>query len=251
MSEKSNKFALDILVSLIPGTLLVLFMFLGMYISEVRVEYGILPRNMIGLRGILLTPFIHGDWLHFFSNMSGIWVLMGLLVFFYKDIWLSSLAWIWFLDGFWVWAGARESFHIGASGIVYGLAGFLFFSGILRKDKGLKAVAMLVVMFYGGLVWGIVPIDPTMSWEAHLFGLVAGAITAWYYRKDGPMNQEEYVWIDDIDDNAFKYWEIGALDEHAEEQIHDAIEVDEPETPKIEPLKWTYTYTFVPTKKED
>ena len=237
----------DILLATIPGSILVIGMFLGMMTTEDWVMFGIYPRSFVGLRGILFTPFIHADWMHFFSNMSGIWVLMALLTFFYKEIWFSVITWIWFLDGFWVWAGARESYHIGASGIVYGLAGFIFLSGIMRNNRSLKIISLLVVMFYGGLVWGVIPIDPKMSWEAHLFGLIAGFITAFFYRNDGPANEPDYTWVDDIADDAYKYWEIGALEEMDESEMNPQEGQEQPvENVNSEEKPWKFTYHYKP-----
>lgn len=93
---------------------------------------------------------------------------------------------IWLFTGFWVWLAARKEAHIGASGLIYGLVCFLFLSGILRKDTRLLAVSLLVTFLYGSLVWGILPVDQSISWESHLFGSIAGFFCAIYYRKLGP-----------------------------------------------------------------
>jgi membrane associated rhomboid family serine protease len=100
------------------------------------------------------------------------------------------------LSGFWLWLSGREAYHIGASGIVYGLSAFLFFSGIIRRHTGLMAVSLVVVFLYGGLVWGIFPLFVKMSWEAHLSGLMAGTLMAFYFRKEGTQ-RKVYEWDDE------------------------------------------------------
>jgi membrane associated rhomboid family serine protease len=157
---------------------------------------GIFPRTLSGLPGILTTPFVHGDFQHLMANTVPILVLGSALFYFYKDIAFRILLFIWVLTGLWVWIGARPSYHIGASGIVYGLSAFIFASGIIRRHTGLMSVALVVVFLYGSLIWGIFPEffpkDP-ISWESHLFGLVAGAALALVYRKEGPQRRV-YSW---------------------------------------------------------
>jgi membrane associated rhomboid family serine protease len=97
-----------------------------------------------------------------------------------------------------VWIGGRTAYHIGASGLIYGFASFLFFSGIIRKNLNLLAISLLVVFLYGGLVWGLFPFDYKISWESHLFGALTGFILAFVFRNYGPPPAEES--IDDEDD---------------------------------------------------
>ena len=156
---------------------------------------GVYPRHLEGLKGIITMPFIHGDFKHLFSNSVPLLILGAALIYFYKEIALRVFLWIWFLDGLWLWLGGRENYHIGASGIVYGLSAFLFLSGLIRKDTRLIAISMLVVFLYGGLVWGMFPdfLGAQVSWEAHLYGAVAGALCAYVYRKEGPQ-RKQYDW---------------------------------------------------------
>lgn len=167
-------------------------------------EYGVYPHTLTGLRGILFSPFIHGDLYHLFDNSIPLLALGTLLFYFYRDIaWEVSLL-TWLISGFWLWIIGRPSFHIGASGFVYALAGFLFFSGIFRRNASLLTISLLVVFLYGSLIWGIFPIDQHISWEGHLAGAVAGTLMAWNYRKKGPKNPEPKHW-DDPDDSD-PYW---------------------------------------------
>jgi len=170
-------------------------------------DYGLYPREWIGLRGVVFMPFLHGDFKHLISNSIPLLVLGGGLTYFYPTLYKKVIFWIIVAGGFWLWLGGRSSYHIGASGLVYGLSSFLFFSGFLRKDLRLMALSMLVVFLYGGMVWGILPLIKEVSWEGHLFGGLAGALMAWVYRTDGPQ-RKQYVWDleeeDEDEDDA--YW---------------------------------------------
>lgn len=156
-------------------------------------NYGVFPREISGLTGILFTPLIHADFEHLISNSIPLLILGAGLVYFYKEIALKVFLFIYFLSGFWLWLIGRESYHIGASGVVYGLITFLFFSGIIRKHTGLMALSLVVVFLYGGLVWGIFPLFKQMSWEGHLCGSIAGVLLAFVYRKEGPQ-KKVYEW---------------------------------------------------------
>ncbi len=158
---------------------------------------GILPRAISGIPGILFSPFIHGNYEHLLSNTLPLLVVGSGLVYFYGEIAKSVLLMIWLFTGFWVWLAARSEYHIGASGLIYGLVCFLFLSGILRRDTRLLAVSLLVTFLYGSMVWGILPVDQSISWESHLFGSVAGFFCAIYYRQLGPQRQKAQWEIDE------------------------------------------------------
>ncbi|HYG16089.1 MAG TPA: rhomboid family intramembrane serine protease [Bacteroidia bacterium] len=167
--------------------------------------WGVFPRTVSGLKGILFSPFIHGDFFHLFDNSIPMLVLGSMLFYFYRGIaWEISLLTL-LLSGFWLWIMGRPSYHIGASGFIYGLSGFLFFSGVFRKNANLLTISLLVVFLYGSLIWGIFPIEEHISWEGHLTGGVAGAMLAWYYRARGPKAPEPKTWDDDPDDTD-PYW---------------------------------------------
>ncbi len=149
-------------------------------------RFGLWPRHAEGLAGIVLAPLIHGDLEHLFNNSVPLFVLGWCLVYFYPRAAGRVTLGIWLLTGLWVWISARADRHIGASGVVYGLAAFLFASGVLRRQRALMAIALLVVFLYGGLIWGVFPIAPRMSWESHLWGGLAGLAMAIVYRKVPP-----------------------------------------------------------------
>lgn len=146
-------------------------------------HYGLLPRHYSGLRGIIFSPFLHGDWNHLFSNTIPFFVLSFLMIFNYRKVAFKSFVFIFFVSGILVWLFGRENYHIGASGLVYGMAFFIFFSGIFRRNIQSIALSLLIVFIYGGIVWGILPIDLKTSWEGHLMGAICGFITAFYFRK--------------------------------------------------------------------
>ena len=142
------------------------------------VKGGIYPVQLKGLPGILFSPFIHSGYKHLISNSIPFFLLSLALFYFYRKLAYRIFVMIYFLSGLCVWLGGREAWHIGASGIVYGLAAFLFFSGIFRNDVKLLTISIIVVFLYGGLFWGILPIRPEVSWESHLCGFIAGVLTA-------------------------------------------------------------------------
>src|SRR6478735_5097170 len=125
-------------------------------------DYGIVPRHLIGLRGILFAPLIHQDFPHLISNSLPLLLLGALLFYVYPKSAKEVSIGIYFISGLWVWAGGRVAFHFGASGLVYGVASFLFFSGIIRREKASVSIAMLIALFYGSMIWGVFPIIPNM-----------------------------------------------------------------------------------------
>ena len=174
---------------------------------------GVFPLEWKGLAGILLMPLVHGDWSHIMANTVPFLILSAALFYFYSDISLRVFIGIWLLSGLWVWFGGRPSWHIGASGVIYGLSTFLFVSGAIRKDSRLAALSLIVIFLYGSMVWGVFPDffpkDKNVSWEGHLGGAVSGIIMALYYRNAGPQ-RKQYSWEfeedneEDDDENA--YW---------------------------------------------
>ncbi|HEY0977763.1 MAG TPA: rhomboid family intramembrane serine protease [Flavobacteriales bacterium] len=164
-------------------------------------RFGVLPRTVKGLFGILASPFIHGGWEHLINNSAPVLVLGWLLVYFYPQAAWRVLVVTWAACGFWVWVAARDSYHIGASGVIYGLAAFLFFSGVVRRQVALMTVSLIIVFLYGSMWWGVLPLVPGISWESHLFGGVAGAVMAWFYRKVPPAHVPPPIVLEDDPDD--------------------------------------------------
>jgi membrane associated rhomboid family serine protease len=152
------------------------------HISLVR--FGVYPRRVEGLLGIFMSPLIHGGWEHIFANSVSLLTLMSLLFYAYRKIAKEVFTWIYFLSGIYVWIFARPSFHIGASGVVYGLIGFIVLAGILSKNIRLMAISLLVIMINAGFLWGLLPLQKGVSWESHLSGLIIGLVLAVFFRVD-------------------------------------------------------------------
>jgi len=195
-------------ISILPFcfVLLLWLVFLIGYFNKINlVKYGVLPRETNGLFGIITSIFIHGDLEHIASNSLPLIVLGMILFFFYKKIAKQAFVWIWLISGAWLWIGGRNNvnyttYHIGASTLIYGLAFFLFFSGVFRKHLRLMVVSALVVFLYGSIMWGVFPFKDEISWEGHLFGALAGLLVAYNYRKEGPQKRE-HTWDDEDDDD--------------------------------------------------
>jgi membrane associated rhomboid family serine protease len=167
--------------------------------------YGILPRDVSHLQGILFAPFIHGGFGHLAANSLPLFVLSFSLFFFYRNSSYTIFLLIYVFSGLFVWIGGREALHIGASGVIYGLAAFLFLSGVLSRNTGLLTISLIVAFLYGSLFWGIFPLKPEISWESHLWGGISGFALAWLFRSKAPVRQvidEEEE--DDPDDAEWK-----------------------------------------------
>jgi len=186
MDEEKKK----IIRSILYPSLFVGILWLVKVVEELSgvnlVVYGLYPRTWPGLLGIITCPLLHSSYSHLFSNSIPLLVLGAMTFYFYRPVAFSVFFWVYFMSGIWLWAAGREANHVGASGLVYGFAAFLFFSGIIRKERTLMVLSMLIVFLYGSMVWGLFPIYPRISWEAHLLGSLAGVITAFYFRKEGP-----------------------------------------------------------------
>ena len=159
------------------------------------VKYGIFPRTISGLIGIITAPLIHADFKHLISNSLPLFVLGLGISYSYPTISKKLFLGVYILHGLLVWIIARQAYHIGASGLVYGFVSFLFFSGIIRRDNRSIALALIMTFLYGGLTWGVLPIKADISWEAHLFGSLIGIIFAFIFRKADPA--PKYDWEDE------------------------------------------------------
>lgn len=153
-------------------------------------KFGVFPRTLNGFKGVFLMHFIHSDVNHLFSNTVPLFVLLSSLFYFYRDISWKVLCLGGVITGFLTWCIARESYHIGASGIVYLLFSFVFFSGIIRKHFRLVALSLIIIFLYGSMIWYVFPIKEGMSWEGHLSGFIIGVILAILYRKKGIVKSE-------------------------------------------------------------
>jgi membrane associated rhomboid family serine protease len=168
---------------------------------------GLFPLKAWGLKGILFSPLIHANFKHLFDNSIPLFFLSVAIFYFYRPVAYRVFFLVWFLSGIVVWLTARPAYHIGSSGLVYGFASFIFFSGIFRNNIHLLAISLLVVFLYGGLVWGILPYDFRISWESHLVGGMTGLVLAFFYRSYGPPSTGK-IWPEEEEDE-----ENGTADE--------------------------------------
>ena len=140
--------------------------------------YALVPRRTHGLAGILTSPLLHSDWGHLFNNSFPLFVTGSMMYFFYRKAALPALIIIYLLTGLAVWVFGHNGYHIGASGVAYGMVSFIFWSGIFRRNIESIILALIVVMLYSGMIVGVFPDEPGISWESHLFGAIMGLLTA-------------------------------------------------------------------------
>jgi len=194
---------------IVPAVFLILLWCVKLYeyFFEVKfITYGLLPGEISGLIGILTFPLIHADFNHLISNSLPILFLGMGTGYFYPSSSYKVYIPVYFVPGILMWFFARPSYHIGASAIIYGLAAFIFFSGIIKRDVRSITLALLVTFLYGGMIWGVLPLDRGVSWEGHLFGAITGIVCAVIFRKSDPYKR--YDWEDEEKDYDVRDLEI-------------------------------------------
>jgi membrane associated rhomboid family serine protease len=158
-------------------------------------EFGIYPRDVKGLRGILFSPFIHGDLLHLYNNSIPLLLLLAALRYFYRKVSFNVLVFGILISGLLTWLIGRESYHIGASGLIYVLVSFIFFKGIQTKYYRLVALSLTLIMVYGGLIWYVFPdVEEGISWEGHLSGLITGFGMSLFFKTPEYKKPIRYDW---------------------------------------------------------
>jgi membrane associated rhomboid family serine protease len=167
------------------------------------VRYGVYPLQPGGLVGILAGPLIHSSWSHLFANTLPVIILATALLYGYPRSTKPVLAAVYLGSGLGVWLFAREAYHIGASGLTFGVMFFLFVVGALRWDKRAIALSMIVFFLYGSMIWGIFPSEPGISFESHFFGAVIGVVLAIVFKNRDPAPLEKtYSWEDETGEEA-------------------------------------------------
>lgn len=159
--------------------------------------FGVRPREWLGLIGIGAAPLVHGDFGHLVANSVPLLVLGAVMLFLYPHSTLRVLPAVYLGPGLLVWMFGRDSVHFGASGLVYGLVSYVFVAGLLRRDRRAIAASLLVVFMYGSLAWGVLPIQPGVSWETHLSAAVIGVLMALLLRKLDVPPRKRYAWEDE------------------------------------------------------
>lgn len=145
-------------------------------------QYGVFPRAVDGIKGIFLSPFIHGDFEHLFSNSFPVFFLTFMISYFYRKISVASIFLIYLLTGISVWLFGREVYHIGASGVAYGMVSFVFWSGLFRRNVKSIVLALVVLFLYQGYFLGIIPNQEGISWESHLLGAIVGIVVSFIFK---------------------------------------------------------------------
>ena len=199
MADEKKKFVNSIKVSL---TLLVVMWAIKAVETVTGISFsgfGIFPRTWAGLTGIITFPLLHGNWDHLMSNSLPVLFLLTGLFFFYPESSKKVFVILYIVPGILLWLFGRSVYHIGASGLIYALAAFMFFSGIIKRDKRSIVLALLVTFFYGGLVWGVLPIKEGISWEGHLFGGITGFVAALIFKNSD--KYKKYDWEDDDEED--------------------------------------------------
>jgi membrane associated rhomboid family serine protease len=181
-SKKSNSFFQSLKIATLTVSILWL-VHLVTFLTFIDLgNLGIFPRTDFGIKGILFSTWINCIWSHLMSNTPPLFALMTLILFFYRRISFPALFLIYFLTGSLVWLFGRQVFHIGASGVIYGLVAFVFWLGIFRRNIRSIALAILVGFYYGSMIIGIFPGQEGISWESHLLGAISGMITAFLFK---------------------------------------------------------------------
>ena len=198
MNIEKNKFIISVIVPV--GFILLLWVIrLTETITGLNLTiFGLYPHRISGLIGIIAAPLLHASFNHLISNSIPVLLLSGGIIYFYPKSAFRVFAMVYIIPGIFVWFFGRQAYHIGASGLIYGFVSFLFFSGIIRRDNRSIALALIVTFLYGGIIWGILPIDAKISWEYHLFGALTGIYCAILFRKLDP--PPKYDWEDEEDE---------------------------------------------------
>ncbi len=144
--------------------------------------FGILPRSSSGIKGILFAPFLHMNLVHIMSNTMPLMILLTGLFWFYERIAWRVLALSIIIGDGLVWVLGRSLVHVGASGVIFSLVAFFIFSALFKKNFKALILGLFVFFIYGGIIWGVLPGQPGISWEGHLFGFITGGILAYFFR---------------------------------------------------------------------
>lgn len=199
---------------------------------------GVMPRTLTGLKGVVLSPFIHGSLEHLYNNTIPLGILLSALWYFYRDVAWRILLYGILISGFFTWCIGRTSYHIGASGLIYVLASFIFFKGIFSAYYRLISLSLIVVFVYGSLLWYIFPVKEGISWEGHLAGFLTGLLLASIIKAKVP-NPKKYEWerddFNEEDDPFLKHFD--------EQGNFTELPIEEPDTSNDLKIKYIYKST--------
>ncbi len=197
-NNEINHFKFSPSTWIVPTFLLVVIWFVFYVENSFNIDlgnHGILPRTFSGLQGVVFSPFLHGDLSHIANNSLPLFILTTALIYFYREVSLKVLLYGILFSGIITWIIGRESYHIGASGLIYVLVSFIFFKGMMTKYYRLMALSLAVVVLYGGMIWYIFPdVDHKISWEGHLAGLLTGFVFAVRFKTPDYVKDIQYEW---------------------------------------------------------
>lgn len=166
-------------------------------------RFAVFPRQPETLAGILVAPLLHASPAHLFANTAPLLVLGTALLYGYPRAARFVLPLVYVGAGLGVWLFARPGWHLGASGLAFGMLFFVFTIGTLRWDRRAIALSLIVFLLYGGMIWGILPAAPEISFEYHLAGAAIGVVLAIVLRNLDPRPPERrYSWEDEQEDGA-------------------------------------------------
>lgn len=195
MTQEQKKFTYSFIIPLLFIVILWSVKLIEKHFGLNLSIYGVFPRTLEGLKGVFIAPLLHENYDHLFSNSFPLLLLAAGILYFYPQSSYKVFVIIYLLPGILVWFFGRSAYHIGASGIIYGFLAFLFFSGIFRRDNRSIALALIVTFLYGGLIWGVLPLDKAVSWEYHFFGGITGILCAFLFRNFD--KYKKYDWEDE------------------------------------------------------
>ncbi len=165
-------------------------------------EFGVRPRELAGLPGILFAPLMHSGFAHLIANSLPMLIVGTAMLYLYPSAALRVLPAVYLGPGVAVWLFARGGVHVGASGLIYGLVSYIFVAGMIRLDRRAIAASLLVSFLYGASVWGVLPIERGVSWETHLAAALIGLVLAIALRRLDLPPRRRYTWEDEKDNDA-------------------------------------------------
>lgn len=211
-------------------------------------KWGVMPKNPDTLKGIAFMPMLHSkmEIEHIVNNSMPTVVLLGAIIYYYREVALKVFvaSWLFTGIGLWLFAANNNSYHIGMSGVIYAMVGFLFVSGVLRRYRPLQGISLFVAFVYGSLIWGVFPIESKVSWEGHLSGLVTGVLLAIIFRKKGPQSPKYMYEIEQ---------EMGIEPPDFEGQLNERIRLAKLREEQLEKERQGFKiiYHYTPSKEEE
>ena len=163
--------------------------------SRLQQAGGLEPREDQGLDGVVFAPVLHGTWGHLIANTVPLVVFGFLLLLAGARRWLAVTALVWVVGGVGVWfTGGAGTIHVGASVLVFGWLCYLLLRGVFSRHAGQLAMGLLLLLLYGGVLWGVLPGQPGVSWQGHLFGALGGGLAAWWFGRDDRASGRSRGW---------------------------------------------------------